>query len=469
MSEYIKRNSREFLLFLLFLFLFFSCKDNKSFRSEESQLERIENNSRLTDTDSITISVDLKPKASMGFDLFKDPFDSFLLKFDNPSNKDSTITRKIPVLDNYQIMGNYAILYENDHPKITKKFYLLGNEYSKFNFKWDKGYLRLKNKEDNIFLDKIYEDYRVLEIEIFESNATKKIYLKNKLDSLYNFYVKKPKKKNIAHLLLINDLQYYSLLQKIDPSNIAVETYLKNTNDLIYSGLYIDILYPYIKARIDTIDFSKLNSTNFSENYIELLSIGLYRFLSHEDNKGDKKYSAAVDWLKRTSFYKKHSAYIDKKVTPLENNDFKSLLKSVNLQSISDKKTNFSKIINQNSSDFYLLDFWATWCAPCIKGIKTMKSLDLPKNVNVISLSIDRSEDKGKWKAMSKNLNQNISYWLDEKNANTKSFFNFLELQSIPRYVLIDKNMNLIDQAFYHPQEFQFLEMLRDLKNHEYW
>jgi hypothetical protein len=58
---------------------------------------------------------------------------------------------------------------------------------------------------------------------------------------------------------------------------------------------------------------------------------------------------------------------------------------------------------------------------------------------------------------------------LDEENVEAKSFLKFIELQSIPRYILIDKNLILIDQAFYHPYEPQFLTKLKDIKNHKYW
>jgi hypothetical protein len=38
-------------------------------------------------------------------------------------------------------------------------------------------------------------------------------------------------------------------------------------------------------------------------------------------------------------------------------------------------------------------------------------------------------------------------------------------MKSIPRYVLIDKKLNLIDEAFYHPHEKKFLNYLNNLKN----
>ena len=144
-------------------------------------------------------------------------------------------------------------------------------------------------------------------------------------------------------------------------------------------------------------------------------------------------------------------------------------MKKLTLESVSNEKKDFKKIIDEIPTDYYLIDFWATWCAPCIQGFKTMKSMDLPDNVKVISISVDKNKDKEKWIKTTNKLNQSISYWIDGTDNNTQKFMNFIEMKSIPRYVLIDKNMNLIDQAFYHPSNSQFIKKLKDVKNHKYW
>ena len=81
---------------------------------------------------------------------------------------------------------------------------------------------------------------------------------------------------------------------------------------------------------------------------------------------------------------------------------------------------------------------------------------------------INKTKEKEKWKTMTQKLGQKISYLIKEDNSNNKDFFKFVELKSVPRYILIDKNMNLIDEAFLHPQEQQFLPKLENIKYTKY-
>jgi len=181
------------------------------------------------------------------------------------------------------------------------------------------------------------------------------------------------------------------------------------------------------------------------------------------------KYLKAKSWLRSTDFYSEHSYEIEKELTPLDNKQFKKLLAQLNISDTTDRVLSFPQLIQENPSPYYLIDFWATWCAPCIGGVKIMNEMDMPKNINVISISMDKERDKEKWKTKTVGLKQSITYWLDDTNENAISFLKFIELQSIPRYIIIDKNMNLIDQAFYRPEQSQFLPKLKNIRNHKYW
>jgi len=148
---------------------------------------------------------------------------------------------------------------------------------------------------------------------------------------------------------------------------------------------------------------------------------------------------------------------------------FKEKIKNLRLSSVALEESSLSKILQKNPSPYYLIDFWATWCAPCIGGIKEMKKMNFPKNVKILSFSVDAEKDTEKWQLKTKELAQKITYLIDEKAMENKEFLKFIELNSIPRYILIDKNMNLIDQSFLPPHDPQFLPKLKDVKNAKFW
>ena len=109
-------------------------------------------------SDSITISVDLKPKMSIGFNMFHKPFDEFHLAFSNPSDKDSTIVKKLANENIYRIMIYNAYIITDGKSKLTKSYFLAGKDNSKLEFRFNEGYVTLKNKEDNIAINDLFND-----------------------------------------------------------------------------------------------------------------------------------------------------------------------------------------------------------------------------------------------------------------------------------------------------------------------
>lgn len=51
--------------------------------------------------------------------------------------------------------------------------------------------------------------------------------------------------------------------------------------------------------------------------------------------------------------------------------------------------------LNQLKGDYVLLDFWATWCAPCLKEIPELKALQTKykdKGLKVVSVALENGE-----------------------------------------------------------------------------
>ncbi len=148
-------------------------------------------------------------------------------------------------------------------------------------------------------------------------------------------------------------------------------------------------------------------------------------------------------------------------------------LKKANSQK--NQKELLSKIINQKAKDFELIDlngksvelkdflgkiliidFWATWCKPCLASFPTMKKLQeeyKDKNVkfvfintleNVSSSNINNLVEKIKELAKIKHFSE-FEILLDQKNSKTGSFntSHDYNVQGIPAKFIIDKNGNL--------------------------
>jgi thiol-disulfide isomerase/thioredoxin len=455
--------NRGIILIITFV-LFISCKEEK-----QINIEKLKETIEVEKRDSLSISINMPANSFTGLNVWLEPYDEFYLEFKNKSENDSIIVKNLPLLyNNYQMkFGTFSYNKNNDFI-MTNKHFIANQEYPDIELKLDSTIIAyIKNQPHNTLTDSIYNSYRNLGTKYFKNKNLKNSELEKELDSINTFFKDLTTSQKLNSQ--INEMLYLDKIQNSNPKDKRIKEFLEKSEEILTGSAQSALLYNYFKNNVETLNYEELNTNKYTSTYIELLAIGAYRFLKFEDNKGDTRYNKAVSWLKTTDFYKRDSTHVKKQITPLSNENFKKHLSKLILLDLDGKQISISKIISQNKTQYYLIDFWATWCAPCIKGVKTMNEMNIPKNVKVISFSVDKEKDKEKWKLKTKELKQELTYWLNEQKPENKGFTEFIEMQSIPRYVLIDKNMNLIDQAFYHPQELQFLSKLKDIKNNKYW
>lgn len=88
--------------------------------------------------------------------------------------------------------------------------------------------------------------------------------------------------------------------------------------------------------------------------------------------------------------------------------------------------------------DYVLIDFWATWCVPCIQQHPQIKALaekyETNPKVVIVGISVDKKKED--WKAyLIKNPFNYPNYWLLEKDH--EKIVNDLGVVTIPRYMLL--------------------------------
>tara|TARA_Y100000588_G_C14153768_1_gene881697 strand:+ start:593 stop:1375 length:783 start_codon:yes stop_codon:yes gene_type:complete len=107
-----------------------------------------------------------------------------------------------------------------------------------------------------------------------------------------------------------------------------------------------------------------------------------------------------------------------------------------------------------------LVDFWATWCGPCVAEIPSIKKIYdklHPKGFEIIGISLDSNEDK--LKKFIKKREMPWPQYYDGKGWKNEISTRY-GIRSIPALWLVDKDGNLADKNARHDLEEKVEELL---------
>lgn len=140
-----------------------------------------------------------------------------------------------------------------------------------------------------------------------------------------------------------------------------------------------------------------------------------------------------------------------------------------NFDNIDGSKTSLSDLKGKN----VYIDVWATWCAPCIEEIPALKQLEKDykdKNVAFVSMSIDDDRAHGgsweqaktDWQQMVREMNLG-GIQIYAPNGWQTQFIKDYRIKGIPRFILLDKNGNIVDASAPRPSDDKIRRLLNEL------
>ena len=199
---------------------------------------------------------------------------------------------------------------------------------------------------------------------------------------------------------------------------------------------------------------SDLDSFKIVTNDFHLMIVDLLE--RHGDSEFNQfAYSIATNYLSfkfGDSYYNKFLIYCTDSIDINENvwryNFCRQLDMQTNLEAGRSLDPSFS-LLDKNgntvslgdfSDKIVLLDFWAYWCAPCLKDIPKLKKLYekyAPLGLEIISISTDLKENL--WL---KSIEKNNAPWIQlmDSGNQEKSLSQKLNVGPIPRYILLDRS-----------------------------
>ena len=129
------------------------------------------------------------------------------------------------------------------------------------------------------------------------------------------------------------------------------------------------------------------------------------------------------------------------------------------------------KSLDSFKGKYVYIDVWATWCRPCIQQIPFLNSLEKEyhrKNIAFVSISTDESRRSGgswdaaenKWRKFVKDKQlTGTQLWAGQDNAFQQAY----QINSIPRFILIDPEGNIVNPNAPRPSEPRLKQLFTSL------
>jgi thiol-disulfide isomerase/thioredoxin len=380
-----------------------------------------------------------------------------------PPTPDDSIAFKIPGDIKYKLYNSYHF-YNYQLEEIFRRYKSRLINYDKF-IQFEKSYARninvdtlllaaniknyptsvktymvsgLDSSDNEVVLVDINRDGKITADEIFKFTPQDKKNIKKNADTL-KYY------KNIALAQRGKDGSYRSFNVKITPgpyySGYGKGDEVQKLTDFglvrneYWFGNYSlgkDTLNIYAESN----QFSnEIASVNFMANINGVTDKTRFQL---KEEWANNKYSFTVDSIAKLND-DKMKLFISYQSPPKKHNDttFKMLLENVN----TDTKESLTQYLRHKN--YVMIDYWGTWCGPCIEKIPALKDLNMKyrDKFSLISIAYDFDINSVKKFDIDNDIEW-ASYYIDRKIPQNLTIP--LKVKQYPTFRLYDKTGNLI-------------------------
>jgi thiol-disulfide isomerase/thioredoxin len=151
------------------------------------------------------------------------------------------------------------------------------------------------------------------------------------------------------------------------------------------------------------------------------------------------------------------------KIPAISKTEFSKEAVAQKISSLQGKKIAVSEIIKKHKGRVLIIDFWASWCADCIKALPSTKILkEQNPELDFVYFSLDRSHEQWKRGLEKYKLTDQENYWFDEGWKN--NFNNYIDLNWVPRFLIVDQSGKIAKYYAVSPNDPTIQKTIDELK-----
>lgn len=237
-------------------------------------------------------------------------------------------------------------------------------------------------------------------------------------------------------------------------------------DSLLFYGFYHDFLDNLISYYYVGIENTKLGSQPDYKSAFDkiksdtsytvitkkvLLSKAVERIMQASDIESIKRYTTEFIAITGDTLT---IAYLNKKSQINYNTEAQ-----LTLIGVDSELTTLDGLIQRNRGKLIYVDFWASWCGPCITQFPSAEKLKMEykgKDILFLYLSID--SDSVKWRKASEKFELENSYWIQNRFSSTLT--DDLKVTSIPRYILFGGSGKIIHANAPRPEDKAIISLI---------
>lgn len=253
-----------------------------------------------------------------------------------------------------------------------------------------------------------------------------------------------------------------------DFPNPLEDVNFNNNTDYTYSSQYRKLLTEHLYSVAE----KKLpEDGDFYLTYLETIQTEVTDTLV----KNDLIHKISEDALTYTTnlkeFYRKYMGYSTSDKNKREITDLYNKLKLTargmpspkfkDYENYNGGTTSLDDLIGKGK--YLYIDIWATWCGFCKKEIPLLKNFEVKyhgKNIDFVSISVDKPRDKAKWKREVKDREMGgYQLFAGASHLDLKFTQDYL-IKGLPRFILLDPDGKIITANAPRPSEGDKLEAI---------